>query len=95
MTKHAMLIFLALSLGGCGSLLISGYIDESDTNGDGALSLDEYFNSQKTKAYFKDQVKKSGMSAEKFAKKEFNQMDTNNDNLVNKQELVNFLDKEL
>ncbi len=90
MTKHTLLITLSLSflLGGCASVLTSGYIVESDTNGDGALSFQEYYNSQKPKTGFKDRVKKSGMSAENFAKKEFNGMDVNNNNLISKQELL-------
>lgn len=90
MTTRTILIALALTLplGGCVSILTSGYIAESDANGDGSLSFQEYFNSQKPKDGFKERVKKSRMSAEQFATKEFRDIDTNHNNLINEQELL-------
>lgn len=92
MKKRTLLATLtfSISLGGCVSLITSGYISESDMNGDGSLSFQEYYNSQKPKAGFADRLKSSGMRSEKFAKKEFDGIDVDKNNLINKKELLNY-----
>lgn len=97
MRKLSMLLsFISLlAFGSCLSVITSGYIAESDTNKDGSLSFSEFLVQQKKKDHQVKEAKKLGLSIEEYSKQEFKRMDSNNDGLINKKEILNsFKNKE-